>query len=262
MQIGIIQGRLLPPVNGKIQEFPKENWQIEFNLLKVLGLSHIEWIITKDSFEHCMTLDVRKYADRISSVCCDNILSVHPTKHRYRDFLARTLRPICNWAVNNNIKSVTVPFLENISLSTEVGIILFQWMSDYLEVYPEILFKIECDDGFREVMGLTSGFDNIEFVYDSGNIAAKNMNHLIQKQILSDMFYCTKTIHLKDRMFYDERTVEPGKGNAGFKTIFQTLKKNSYNGIFTIQTARGETGKEISTILAHKKYFEDIYSNC
>ena len=33
MKLGIIQGRLLPPVNDKIQEFPKDNWKEEFNII-------------------------------------------------------------------------------------------------------------------------------------------------------------------------------------------------------------------------------------
>ena len=34
MKIRIIQGRLLPPIDGFIQEFPIENWKNEFEILK------------------------------------------------------------------------------------------------------------------------------------------------------------------------------------------------------------------------------------
>ena len=36
MKLGIIQGRLSKPINGHIQEFPKETWENEFKLLNNL----------------------------------------------------------------------------------------------------------------------------------------------------------------------------------------------------------------------------------
>ena len=38
MKIGILQGRLSKPVNGKMQEFPISNWQNEFHNLHQIGL--------------------------------------------------------------------------------------------------------------------------------------------------------------------------------------------------------------------------------
>ena len=49
MKIGIIQGRLSPPVEG-FQECPA-NWKREFELLSILRLNHIEWIVTSDSLK-------------------------------------------------------------------------------------------------------------------------------------------------------------------------------------------------------------------
>ena len=36
-KIGIMQGRLVPPVDGRIQAFPEENWKEEFELLVQMG---------------------------------------------------------------------------------------------------------------------------------------------------------------------------------------------------------------------------------
>ena len=49
MKIGIMQGRLLPPVNGHIQEFP-DNWKEEFGILENIGLHGVEWLVTKNSW--------------------------------------------------------------------------------------------------------------------------------------------------------------------------------------------------------------------
>ena len=50
MKVGIIQGRLSTPTEG-FQECPK-NWKREFDLLDELSLSHIDWIVTKNSFNN------------------------------------------------------------------------------------------------------------------------------------------------------------------------------------------------------------------
>jgi hypothetical protein len=48
MDIGIIQGRLLPPIKGRIQAFPRERWTEEFFIAKDIGLNSIDWIIEDD----------------------------------------------------------------------------------------------------------------------------------------------------------------------------------------------------------------------
>src|SRR5262245_45043090 len=43
-RIAIMQGRLIPPENGRFQTFPRERWRDEFALAKAAGLDAIEWI--------------------------------------------------------------------------------------------------------------------------------------------------------------------------------------------------------------------------
>ena len=70
MNIGIIQGRLSPPKEG-FQECPK-NWQREIELLSSLGLTHIEWIVTKENFSNNPIFNSEALpADKLSSVCAD-----------------------------------------------------------------------------------------------------------------------------------------------------------------------------------------------
>src|SRR5207247_2054984 len=44
MAIAIMQGRLLPSSDGRIQCFPRERWRDEFALAWAAGLTAIEWI--------------------------------------------------------------------------------------------------------------------------------------------------------------------------------------------------------------------------
>jgi L-ribulose-5-phosphate 3-epimerase len=42
--IGIMQGRLSPPVGGRIQSFPVDCWREEFFRAREAGLNCIEWV--------------------------------------------------------------------------------------------------------------------------------------------------------------------------------------------------------------------------
>ena len=49
--IGIMQGRLTEPRNGKIQSFPVNNWDQEFELAAEIGFNCIEWVIDDDGID-------------------------------------------------------------------------------------------------------------------------------------------------------------------------------------------------------------------
>ena len=42
--LGIMQGRLVPPIDGKLQAFPTNGWNTELELCRGLGVECIEWI--------------------------------------------------------------------------------------------------------------------------------------------------------------------------------------------------------------------------
>ncbi len=44
MTVAVMQGRLLPPRDGKIQCFPREGWRDEFALAAAADIDAIEWI--------------------------------------------------------------------------------------------------------------------------------------------------------------------------------------------------------------------------
>lgn len=47
-QLGFIQGRLSPIVDGKIQAFPWQHWREEFPIAHEIGLRKIEWTLDQD----------------------------------------------------------------------------------------------------------------------------------------------------------------------------------------------------------------------
>ena len=112
MNIGIIQGRLSPPVEG-FQDCP-ENWPREFALLDSLGLFHIDWIVTEKSFKNNPIFFENVNGYLINSICADNLVS-----ERIFGELQSGLVPICNAAVRNNIKNITIPLLEDSNVQND-----------------------------------------------------------------------------------------------------------------------------------------------
>ena len=43
--IGFMQGRLSPVIDGKIQSFPWETWQSEIKIAKNIGFNMMEWTL-------------------------------------------------------------------------------------------------------------------------------------------------------------------------------------------------------------------------
>ncbi|PPR43974.1 MAG: hypothetical protein CFH21_00574, partial [Alphaproteobacteria bacterium MarineAlpha5_Bin11] len=50
-KIGIVQGRLSPTINNKIQAFPFHTWQDEFTIAKKIGFYGIEWVMDSIDWE-------------------------------------------------------------------------------------------------------------------------------------------------------------------------------------------------------------------
>src|SRR5581483_8625026 len=78
---GIMQGRLLPPQEGRLQSFPRSGWEREFYLAADVPLDFIEWIFDSYGFEvnplmsdtgiAALQARVARTGVEIRSVCAD-----------------------------------------------------------------------------------------------------------------------------------------------------------------------------------------------
>ena len=48
-----MQGRLSPLINGKIQEFPWDNWRQEFVIASGMGFTLMEWTLDQNRLYEC-----------------------------------------------------------------------------------------------------------------------------------------------------------------------------------------------------------------
>lgn len=253
-KIGILQGRLSQPINGFIQDFPSDTWEHEFELLDLLGLNHIEWVVNKKSFDagH-LNVDCKKYAEKILSISCDNLTNKNIAE---KDFLKEQLEPICEFAVKNDIGSITIPLLEDSKIDSCADKFIKNIVF-YANKYKNIDFNFELESDYKFALKLLKSHDNFYLTYDIGNITACKFNHNIY---IRNCFDYINIVHLKDKSISPIKNVEPGTGAAKFNEIFKVLKELDYGGVFTLQTNRGPEGSEIDTVKRHKKFFEDLYA--
>jgi len=249
--IGIIQGRLSPPIEG-FQECPKD-WQREFDLLDELNLSHIDWVVTKNSFNNNPIFFEDLSGCLINSICADNLVD-----ECIFGELESNLAPICNAAIKNNVKNITIPLLEDSSVEDEKNRNIFiESMLPIADLYSDLNFSFEAELEAEKLLKIVDLRDNFFVTYDTGNITSCGLDH---KEYINLVKHKIDNVHLKDRT-YDAQTVEPLTGDTDFKLIFKALKSINYNNIYTLQTARREPGDEVETISDHKKIFEEMLND-
>lgn len=252
-RLGVIQGRLSPPVDNQIQEFPSENWKEEFNYIDELNISYIEWIVTKKSYSLLFDLDLKEYSKKISSICCDHIID-EQIKDKY--FLKEYLVPICDFCMKNDIKNLTIPLLEQSSIDQNNFDNIQKNFTDLAKNYEKLNFYFEIDAHYEIAKRFISSHENFVFTYDTGNLTSSGFDHT---QYIEAIFDHIGNVHLKDRTVNPIKTVKPLFGNTNFFVIFSLLRKKNYQGKFTLQTAREKEGLELITIKEHKEIFEKLF---
>ena len=243
MKIGIIQGRLLEPIDGHIQEFPKKNYNKELDTLSLLGLNHVEWLVTK---KFPLSPKYLSRPELISSVCLDLFVRKDFPEMNIPELLYQYIRI-------SGVSSITIPILEDSNMEDDERRLKF---INYVKTIPfSGIISIEAELTISKLKEIVDSQPNIFVTYDTGNCTSYGMDH---EEFISTFRNKISNVHLKDRTF-DAKTVEAGTGDTPFREIFEILKKYDYNGLFTIQTARGETGKEFETIKRDMKFFKEIY---
>lgn len=252
--IGIIQGRLSRPTNG-FQDCPR-NWRIEFKRAKKIGIEHIDWVVTKKSFKSNPIFKKKLKDYPVNSICADNIVDSRFFEFKY---LEEQLLPICQSALNNNVKSITIPLLEDSSINDyEKRQIFKENILRIHEDFKSLIFSFEFESNIENILDVVNICNEFKVTYDTGNFTSFTKDSNSHDYLIPKLIDKIDNVHLKDRKFNCE-TVSPGEGDTNFELIFSKLKKYSYDGKFTIQTARGLNGMEESTILSHIKYFKSIF---
>jgi hexulose-6-phosphate isomerase len=258
-KFGVMQGRLSPMVENRIQIFPKKNWRKEFPQAKKLGLKHIEWTLDYDTFNQNPILNKsgiseikklsKKYSIKIMSLTGDCFMQRPFWKISKNQKLIKDFKRVLNSCNKIGVKYVVVPLVDNgklENLKTEKKLIkILNSLQDYLKK-KKIQILFESDLNPKKFKKFISNFDQNLFGinYDLGNSAS--LGYDIDEEF-RNYFEHIKNIHIKDRM-YNGNTVRLGEGNANFNKFFKNLKKYKYDNMLIYQTARSNNNNDIYEI--------------
>jgi len=257
-EIGIMQGRLSPRIDGKIQAYPASTWQKEFEIAQEIGYAAIEWIVEKPVETNALMTtsgktEIKKVITstgvRIDYVCADIFMQqplvrmTEKTKSQNKDYLLEILKN----AKEVGAIGVEIPFVDNSSIKSETEKQEFiDVMQGSFKLAKDLDLKISLETdlqplAFKELLEHID-LDYIQANYDIGNSASLGFD---PKQELDAYGQRILNVHVKDRKL-GGATVPLGTGSADIQGVFQKLNEIGYAGGITMQAARGENDIDIA----------------
>jgi L-ribulose-5-phosphate 3-epimerase len=247
-RIGIMQGRLSPRPPGKLQAFPWQSWQAEFDSAAHLGFDHIEWIFEVErAFENPIwTAEGRRAIQavvaasgvRVRSVCADYFMVrrlAGDGEAQVRDNVG-VLCELIEKASELGVERMLLPLLETSAVSTpeleaEVSESLRRAAPKAAE--HGIVLGLEMEIAGREYAKLIDGVahPNVRAYYDVGNSTAQGFDVASDVEpLLTHLF----AVHVKDRKYAGGSQIL-GQGDTNFSGFFRRLQRAGFGGDFLLQ---------------------------
>ena len=259
INLGVMQGRLVPKYKKRYQAFPVDDWQKEFEIASKLKLKFIEFIFDKGQTSNCPLFyhDGRneisklsnKYKIKILSVCSDYFM-YNPLIKKNNN-INKNSKKILVALIKNcsklNIKNIVLPFVDQSSLENNIHKMqnLIELLNNLEALLKECKVKLalETDLSPQVFQLLISNIKNpnIKINYDLGNSAS--LGYDINEEFLRYGKYIS-VIHIKDRKF-NGKSVYLGKGNVNFKKFFRNYKNLKSRVPLTLQTYRDQKGIDL-----------------
>lgn len=256
--IGIMQGRLVPPENGRIQSFPRARYSDEFARAAEAGFDCIEWIdglygadvnpIRTEQGIAAMQSLIAASGVRVLSLCADIFMECPLVGCTDAERVERLkhLRLLLKHASMLGARHVMLPFVDNASLraigNTAPLVALLKEALSWVEQY-NIGLHLETDLPPEEFRALLDALPHplVRVAYDIGNSASLGYDPTEELAAYGESI---GSVHIKDRTL-GGGTVPLGEGAADFAAVFRGLRSVDYGGIFMLQVARGEPGDEV-----------------
>jgi len=247
-RIGVMQGRLSPRPESRLQAFPHQSWPDEFAQAKRVGFSYLEWIYEAErAEENPIASSAGRAAIRacaaasglpVGSVCADYFM-IHRlaggTAHE-RSEHAAALSELVRWTRELGAARILLPLLETSALASPEQVRQatesIQSVCPALEAYDVTLgleMEIPGEQYAAVIRGI--GHPHVRAYYDTGNSTAQGLD--IASDILP-LLPLLEAVHLKDRVVGG--TSQPfGRGAANFAGFFGVLASAGYTGDFLTQ---------------------------
>jgi L-ribulose-5-phosphate 3-epimerase len=267
--IGIMQGRLSPPVDGRFQCFPLLHWQDEFGRAAEAGFQFIEWIfdepcattnpVASDSGIELLRQRSKASGVAVRSMCADYfmerpLLRVSPAENAQRLEKLSWLLGRCQQV---GIQRVVLPFVDASRIDDDKD--FNDVVASLRSIAPRceatgVEIHLETSLPPKRFAELLAAVDHpkVKVNYDSGNSASLGFD--VGEEFAA---YGARvgSVHIKDRV-RGGGTVPLGKGNADFTAFRDCLRRIGYTGDLTLQVARGEPGQETAMMTDVRHWVE------
>lgn len=263
-----MQGRLSPPVPGRLQAFPWSSWEQEFHHAPTCGFDAIEWIFEADGYRQNpiwtetglerIRQQMTTTGVQLRSLCADYFMA-HPffrVSEQERAHSVAVLNKLIVQAASVGIQTILLPVLEAAEIRTEAEKVqlldsLYEPLS--LAAAHGIRLALETELPAPEYRTLVEQGNHpaLGIYYDTGNAAAKGYDFAADIHTLGP-FLCG--VHVKDRK-RGGPSVLLGQGDADFVALFQALAEVGYTGPLVLQTAFGQD--YLGVARAHLKFVKD-----
>lgn len=270
-KIGIMQGRLVPPVDGRIQAFPSALWRDEFAAARQAGLAAIEWIFdVEDDGLNPLATDygiaemlslINESKVSVNSLCADYFISqlflkgtAEERQNRFDKYL---------WLLDRcsavGIGRIVLPFVDRSKVDGDneiASLINFLKSAVLHSSNRNIELHLETSLGPQPFAFVIDAVNHpmLKVNYDSGNSSSLGFD--------SDEEFAAYgthigSVHIKDRLF-EGTTVPLGQGDADFGKISTNLRRISYTGDFILQVSRGVPGDEVNWARLNLEFVKNL----
>jgi hexulose-6-phosphate isomerase len=190
-------------------------------------------------------------AVHVLSVCADFFMT-HPLHRGFSEekkSSVKILQDLIRHCAKLDVGDIIIPCVDNSQLQNETEMTEFKsGLEECLTVAEDcnINLALETDLGPDAFVRLIRNinYDCLKINYDTGNSASLGYDPEVEFKYYGDRI---TEVHIKDRV-YGGTTVPLGEGDVDFNRIFFLLKRMNYNGMFILQTARRQAGRELETI--------------
>ncbi|MFC1977867.1 sugar phosphate isomerase/epimerase family protein [Chloroflexota bacterium] len=256
--IGIMQGRLSPPVSGT-SVFPWATWEQEFARAKEIGFDLIDWLVPAENISEnpLLTAQGVKTIEAIVSrtlipvgvVCAHyfvNIPLLTGSDAERKECLER-LELLIQRAKQFGARYIEIPLSRKSEIKDEAELretaqVMKPLLKKAVEAGVTISFESSLTAGmFREFLSLLDSPAG-RACYDTGNSASRGYSPQEELEAYGEL---VATVHIKDRVRGGGGT-PLGEGDTDFATCFSMLRARNYAGPFTLETAKVANEVEVA----------------
>lgn len=262
MRFGMMQGRLLPSKDGRLQSFPVARWREEFQRAAQARIDCLEWLYDDlDASGNPLSYPagvadiraaVRDSGVPVASICAHWFVE-HPLLGAPASAALDKLRWLGDQAQEIGAGRIVVPLEAPPDLEpSRRRAAVLEWVARLAPLAepgrPVLALEYACE--LPELRGLVAAMASTGLMlnYDIGNSAGLGLNVGGELDLIGDRL---GSVHLKDKS-RGGASVPLGLGAADFAALGHGLRRHGFDGDLILEAARGPVGEEIPWTLGYR----------